>query len=153
MQCFDRRTLLVVVAALIWSSVNARQIFAINSECTSCSYYTTHVCISPFLYNERLVNSIEKQISSRFLCLSLYISYYSFNKFLHSNETNIWMKGYKNEEEDSLLHIFWIVSAHANLFLLKLTSDLCLCCCIKTDFIDCNWFQISTMLKWEPART
>ncbi|VDO38034.1 unnamed protein product [Onchocerca flexuosa] len=66
MQCVGRRTLLVVAATLIWSSVNARQIFAINSECTSCSYYTTHVCISPFLYNERLVNSIEKQISSRF---------------------------------------------------------------------------------------
>ncbi|OZC08416.1 hypothetical protein X798_04616, partial [Onchocerca flexuosa] len=65
MQCVGRRTLLVVAATLIWSSVNARQIFAINSECTSCSYYTTHVCISPFLYNERLVNSIEKQISSR----------------------------------------------------------------------------------------
>ncbi|KAL3981817.1 hypothetical protein ACH3XW_44635 [Acanthocheilonema viteae] len=66
MQCVGRRTLFIVTAALLWSSVNARRIFAIDSECTSCSYYTTHICISPFLYSEHLVNSIEKQISSRF---------------------------------------------------------------------------------------
>ncbi|MCP9266379.1 hypothetical protein DINM_021925 [Dirofilaria immitis] len=66
MQCIDRRALLVVAAALIWNSVNAREIFAIDSECTSCSYYSTHICISSFLYSEHLINSIEKRISSRF---------------------------------------------------------------------------------------
>ncbi|EJW81358.1 hypothetical protein WUBG_07734, partial [Wuchereria bancrofti] len=66
MQCVDRRILLIVAPVLFWNSVNARRIFAIDSECTSCSYYTAHICISPFLYSEHLVNSIEKQISSRF---------------------------------------------------------------------------------------
>ncbi|VDO15467.1 unnamed protein product, partial [Brugia timori] len=66
MQCIHRPILLIVAPVLFWNSVNARRIFAIDSECTSCSYYTTHICISPFLYSEHLVNSIEKQISSRF---------------------------------------------------------------------------------------
>ncbi|EFO18796.1 hypothetical protein LOAG_09699 [Loa loa] len=66
MQCVGRRTLLIVAAALVWNSVSSRRIFVIDSECTSCSYYTTHICISPFLYSEHLVNSIERQISSRF---------------------------------------------------------------------------------------
>uniref|UniRef100_A0A915PE30 Uncharacterized protein n=1 Tax=Setaria digitata TaxID=48799 RepID=A0A915PE30_9BILA len=44
---------------------------AIYSECTSCSYYTAHICVSPFLYSKHLVNNIEKQISSRFApCLN-----------------------------------------------------------------------------------
>ncbi|VDK71919.1 unnamed protein product [Litomosoides sigmodontis] len=71
MKCIGRRILLAVATALTWNSASAKQIFAIDSECTSCSYYTTHICVSPFLHNEHLANSIEKQISSRFEpCLS-----------------------------------------------------------------------------------